>query len=104
MDKDPRNNGRPIRYDVPPDVEPGIYSNYAIISHTATEFVLDLAATLPGSPLPKVRSRAIMTPSTAKRLLLALQENVANYERLNGLIELNVAKKNVVPFKPSGDA
>lgn len=58
----------------------GIYSNLAIINHSSSEFVLDFASLLPGVPKAKVRSRIILTPSHAKRLLKALQENIQRYE------------------------
>ena len=56
------------------------YANLAIISHSTSEFVLDFAAVLPGVPKAKVKSRIILAPEHAKRLLLSLQENIARYE------------------------
>ena len=61
-------------------------ANLAIISHSATEFILDFASVLPGLPKAKVRSRVILAPEHAKRLLLSLQENVARYENTFGPI------------------
>jgi hypothetical protein len=61
----------------------------AIISHSASEFILDFAAILPGLPKAKVRSRIILTPEHAKRLLMSLQENVARYETNVGRIEVH---------------
>ena len=58
----------------------GVYANLAIINHSASEFVLDFVNVMPGLPKSKVRSRVILTPQHAKRLLRALQENVARYE------------------------
>ncbi|MCH5330514.1 MAG: DUF3467 domain-containing protein [Alistipes sp.] len=66
----------------------GQYSNLAIISHSTSEFVIDFAAVLPGVQKAKVRSRVILTPEHAKRLLLSLQDNVSRYETNVGKIEI----------------
>ena len=60
----------------------------AIISHSTSEFVLDFAAVLPGVPKAKVKSRIILAPEHAKRLLLSLQENIARYEANVGRINI----------------
>lgn len=65
----------------------GHYSNLAIISHSASEFVVDFAAMLPGVPKAKVKSRIILTPEHAKRLLMSLQDNITRYESNMGQIK-----------------
>ena len=65
----------------------GVYSNLAIISHSASEFVIDFAAMLPGGPKAKVKSRVILTPEHAKRLLMSLQDNITRYESNMGQIK-----------------
>ena len=82
------NNQHGIDIELDADVAQGHYSNLAIISHSTSEFVLDFAAILPGLPKAKVKSRIILTPEHAKRLLLSLQENVSRYETNVGRIEL----------------
>ena len=42
---------------------------------------------MPGIPKAEVKSRIILTPEHAKRLLLALTDNVAKYESVNGPIK-----------------
>ena len=69
-----------LQIDIAPEVARGVYSNFAIISHSRAEFILDLAASLPGSPKAQVVSRVVLAPEHAKRLLMALQENVIRYE------------------------
>jgi hypothetical protein len=64
----------------------GIYSNLAIINHSATEFVLDFICIMPGTPKAKVKSRIVLTPQHAKRLLKAMGENIHRYESANGEI------------------
>lgn len=66
----------------------GVYSNFAIISHSSSEFVLDFAATMPGVPKAKIKSRVVMAPEHAKRLLLSLQENITRYESVLGRINI----------------
>ena len=69
-------------------VAEGIYSNMAIISHSTSEFVLDFIRMLPGIPKAQVKSRIILTPEHAKRLLLSLQDNIRKYEANVGEIQI----------------
>ena len=75
-----------LSINIKPDVATGKYSNLAVITHSRTEFIFDFAAVLPGTPQAEVVSRVIMNPEHAKRLLLALQENVGKYESQFGRI------------------
>ena len=72
--------------ELTPEVSGGIYSNLVVLSHSATEFFIDFAQMAPGLPKAKVGSRIIMHPEHAKRLLMALKENVSNYEAKFGPI------------------
>ena len=83
---DIKQHGIDVELDA--EVAQGHYSNLAIISHSTSEFILDFAAILPGLPKANVKSRIILTPEHAKRLLLSLQENIARYETNVGRIEL----------------
>ena len=95
-----------LQIDIAPDVARGVYSNFAIISHSRAEFIIDLASSLPGSPKAQVVSRVVLAPEHAKRLLLALQENVMRYEKEHGQIPLDSAAKPSVPrtANPFGEA
>jgi hypothetical protein len=66
----------------------GHYANLAIISHSASEFVIDFAAIMPGVPKAKIKSRVILCPEHAKRLLMSLQDNITKYESAAGRIDL----------------
>ncbi len=79
---------RGLDIDLPAEVADGHYINLAVIAHSASEFIIDFAAVLPGFPKAKVKTRIIMTPEHAKRLLLSLQENVTRYESNMGKIEI----------------
>ncbi|MDL2319910.1 DUF3467 domain-containing protein [Alistipes sp. OttesenSCG-928-B03] len=70
------------------EVAQGKYANLAIISHSASEFVVDFAALMPGVPKARVHSRIILTPEHAKRLLMSLQDNITRYESNVGRIEV----------------
>ena len=74
--------------NIRPEIATGKYSNLAVLSHSKNEFILDFAAMLPGIPQTEVVSRILMCPEHAKRLLLALQDNVAKYENSFGKISL----------------
>lgn len=71
------------------EVAEGLYSNFAVITHSSSEFILDFIQVMPGFPKAKVKSRIILAPEHAKRLLGALEENVFNYEANNGKIKVN---------------
>lgn len=75
-----------ISIELSEEIAEGIYSNLAIITHSNTEFVLDFVRIMPGIPKAKVKSRIILTPEHAKRLLGALQDNVNRFEGQNGPI------------------
>jgi mannose/fructose-specific phosphotransferase system component IIA len=78
-----------INIELNEEVASGIYSNLAIITHSNAEFVCDFVQMLPGMPKAQVKSRIIMTPQNAKRLMRALIENVQKYEQNMGLINDN---------------
>ncbi len=63
----------------------GNYSNFALISHSENEFVIDFIFAHP--PAGKVVSRMILSPSHAKSFLKALHENINNYEKKFGPIK-----------------
>ena len=71
------------------EVAQGNYSNLAIIAHSSSEFIIDFATVLPGLKTANVKSRVILTPEHAKRLLLSLQENITRYESNIAKIEIH---------------
>lgn len=84
------NNGKEnkVNIELPEEVAEGVYSNLALINHSPSEFVFDFIQAMPGMPKAKVRSRVIMTPENAKRLLIALQDNVRKFEENMGTIKI----------------
>ena len=67
----------------------GVYSNFVIITHSPSEFVLDFARMLPGAPKAKVFSRILMTPQHARALLDTLEKNIQKYENEHGKIKMS---------------
>ena len=66
-------NENQLNIELNEEVGEGIYSNLAIITHSHSEFVLDFIRVMPNMPKAKVKSRVILTPHHAKRLLNALK-------------------------------
>jgi uncharacterized protein DUF3467 len=86
-----------LQIELDPATANGAFVNMAMVNHTETEFTLDLVYVQPQAPKATVRARAITTPKHMKRLLLAIQENLARYEARFGPIELGDA-----PHFPQG--
>jgi hypothetical protein len=67
----------------------GVYVNLAMVNHSETEFILDFIYVQPQAPKAQVRSRVISSPKHVKRLVAALQDNIAKYEAQFGKIDLS---------------
>lgn len=91
MENNKPENGQ-LQIELSPEVAEGIYTNLAIISHSKTEIVFDFVRIMPGVPKANVKSRIILAPEHAKRLLFALQDNILKYEKNFGPIELEEMK------------
>jgi len=94
-----KDQQKQIQIELTDEVAQGTYSNLAIISHSSSEFVIDFVRIVPGVPKAKVKSRIILTPEHAKRLLLALKDNITKYENQNGTVKV---ESNVNFFPPVG--
>lgn len=79
-------NENQLNIELSEEIAEGVYTNLAIITHSQAEFVADFVQMMPGMPKAKVRSRVVMSPQSAKRLMHALIENVKKYEQNNGMI------------------
>ena len=94
-------NDNQLNIELSEEIAEGIYSNLAVITHSNSEFVLDFIRVMPGVPKAKVKSRIILTPEHAKRLLAALEDNIEKYEAGNGRIKVN-DNPPVLPMNFSG--
>ena len=94
-----------LQIELSPDVAEGTYSNLVMIAHSPEEFILDFIRVMPGVPKARVRSRVIVTPSHAKRLLAALADNIRRYEVQYGAIqEVQQSHPGVAFTGPGGEA
>lgn len=93
-----------IDIEITEEIAEGIYSNFAVIAHSPTEFVLDFIRILPGTEKAAVKSRVISSPEQAKRLLLSLQENIRSYEANFGQITIHAPAEQSIPLTPLGEA
>ena len=83
---EPKNPNQ-INIELNEEVAQGTYSNLAVITHSASEFVIDFVRVMPGIPKADVKSRIILTPEHAKRLMFALKDNITKFESTNGPIK-----------------
>ena len=87
MEDQEKNRGQ-LQIELKEDVAQGIYANLAVIAHSSSEFIVDFIRVLPGMPKAGVKSRIVLAPEHAKRLLRALEDNIEKYERFYGPINI----------------
>ncbi len=87
MEKKGNTKDNPIQIELSGEVAEGVYSNLALITHSQSEFVVDFIRVMPGVDKARVKSRVILTPQHAKRLMRALSDNIRKYESMFGSIE-----------------
>jgi hypothetical protein len=88
-----------VSVELPEDLE-AIYSNFAVITHSPSELVVDFARLLPRMPRSKVYARIVMTPMHAKLLHRALGENLTKFEDKYG--EINTPEEGFQDERPIG--
>lgn len=101
--QNPQQEGQ-INIELDETIADGIYSNLAIINHSNTEFVVDFVNLMPGVPKAKVKSRIILTPQHAKRLVHALADNIKRFESVHGEIKEGEQPQIPLNFGPAGQA
>ncbi len=84
---DTKSNANQINIELSEEIAEGVYANLAMIAHSNSEFVIDFIRLMPGVPKAKVKSRIVVTPEHAKRLLSALKDNIDKYEDTFGPIK-----------------
>lgn len=95
------NKKEGLNIELGEEVAEGTYSNLAIINHSPSEFIVDFIQMMPGLPKAKVKSRVILTPQHAKRLMRALTDNISKYEDQFGEIS-DVDPTQGIPFNFGG--
>ena len=86
MSEDKTNQNK-INIELSEEVAEGTYANLAMIAHSNSEFVIDFIRLMPGTPKAKVKSRIVISPEHAKRLVGALVDNIRKYENAFGPIK-----------------
>jgi predicted transcriptional regulator len=99
-----KEKSRKINIEIDEKISEGIYSNLAIINHSASEFVMDFISIMPGSAKNKVKSRIIITPKHAKKLRKALNDNIERFEQNFGPIKDYENPKFQLNFGPAAQA
>ena len=94
MDKN-KKPPQQLKIEIDEKVGQGDYVNFAVVTHSLAEFILDFIRVLPGVPKSKVKSRIVMSPMHAKTLLSALKDNIDKYEKKFG--EIKVIKNKQIP-------
>jgi len=102
MDDSKNKNQGQINIELSDEVAEGIYTNLAMITHSNSEFIVDFIKMMPGVPKAKVKSRVILTPQHAKRLLKALQDNISKFEAMHGAIKDSSPGSNLPPMNFGG--
>ncbi len=97
-------NQQQINIELDAEIAEGIYSNLAIINHSASEFIVDFVSIMPGVPKNKVKSRIILTPQHTKKLLKALTDNINRFEKQHGQIKDFDQPSIPLNFGPTGEA
>ncbi|NMB04950.1 MAG: DUF3467 domain-containing protein [Bacteroidales bacterium] len=98
------NKETQIQIELSEEIAQGTYSNLAVISHSSSEFVVDFIRIVPGMQKAKVKSRIILTPEHAKRLLHALKDNIDKFEQQNGPIRIQSDSGFLPPIGGIGQA
>lgn len=81
----PKGGKLPIR--VPPNLT-ATYANFALITNSRSEIVIDFAQIMPQQPHATVQARIVMTALNAKLLSRALAEHIERFESQYGEIEI----------------
>ena len=93
-----------LNIELPEEIAEGVYANLALINHSQSEFVVDFIRMMPNIPKAKVKSRIVITPQHAKKLLFALRENIKKYEAMHGEIANPMPNNFPLNFTPNAQA
>lgn len=97
-----KSREREVKLEIQMDdqIANGQYINMAVVNHNDSEFVIDCIYIQPQAPKARVQARLITSPRHAKRLLMALQNNIETYEKQYGKIDLIATGKDGFPTMP----
>jgi hypothetical protein len=78
----------PLQIELGEKESEGVYANMAVITHSPSEFVIDFARRMPGTPKAKVYSRIVMTPPNLVLFMKTLEQNLAMYQEKHGKVKI----------------
>ena len=90
-----KDNTQQLKIEIDEKVGEGIYANFAVVTHSLAEFILDFIRVLPGAMKHKVKSRIIISPVHAKTFSNALQENIKKFEKK--YVEIKISNQKISP-------
>ena len=90
-----KDNTQQLKIEIDEKVGEGIYANFAVVTHSLAEFILDFIRVLPGAMKHKVKSRIIISHVHAKTFSNALQENIKKFEKKYG--EIKISNQKISP-------
>ena len=90
-----KDNTQQLKIEIDEKVGEGIYANFAVVTHSLAEFILDFIRVLPGAMKHKVKSRIVISPVHAKTFSNALQENIKKFEKKYG--EIKISNQKISP-------
>src|SRR3954466_2171256 len=99
-----QNPEQQLNIELSEEMADGQYANLAVITHSFAEFVIDFVNVMPNVPKAKVKSRIVMTPQHAKRLMRALVDNVKRCESMHGAIKDQESMNLPFNFGPPAQA
>ena len=94
----PEKAPQQLNIELSEEIAEGEYANLVMIAHSPEEFILDFIRVVPGVRKARVKSRIIITPQHAKRLLRALSDNIERYERAHGAIDERTPADQPIQF------
>jgi len=91
---------QPLALEFPSNLD-AVYTNFALITHSPSEVLVDFARVLPNMKA-RVQARMVMTPLNAKLLMRALTDNLAKYEGQYGeiVVPTHLADQLFKPPRP----
>jgi hypothetical protein len=83
------------------------YANFALVTNSRSEIVIDFAQVMPQTPQARVQARIVMTPFNTKLFLRALQDHMDRFEAQFGEIDIpdssSLADQLFKPSSPDSD-
>jgi Protein of unknown function (DUF3467) len=91
-----------IKVRLPEAVGAGVYANSMMVQHTREEFILDFAMIVGGAGT--IVARVVLSPGHVKRIVAALEDNLAKYEGSHGRVDTAPEAPFQIGFQPASDA